>query len=105
MAENKAENKKNNNRERKELKKLNEDDAVFKFIQKFITDNGYAPCVREICSACNLKSTATAFTVINRLCERGLLSKSNIKRRAISLPAKSVSVPLIGTAYICNRKL
>ena len=97
MAENKAEIKKNNNRERKEPKKLNEDDAVFKFIQKFITDNGYAPCVREICSACNLKSTATAFTIINRLCERGLLSKSNIKRRAISLPAKSVSVPLIGT--------
>ncbi|MDE5729700.1 MAG: transcriptional repressor LexA [Clostridia bacterium] len=60
-------------------------------------ENGYAPCVREMCEACNLKSTATAFNIINRLCERGLLVKSNVKRRALSLPSKSVSVPLVGT--------
>lgn len=86
-----------NTKEKKVAKKISEEDAVFTFIRNYITDNGYAPCVREICTACNLKSTATAFTVINRLCERGLLIKSNVKRRAIALPAKSVSVPLIGT--------
>lgn len=97
MSENISQLKKATGKEKKSEKKHNEEDVVFRFISKYITDNGYAPCVREICSACNLKSTATAFTVINRLCERGLLIKSNVKRRAISLPAKSVSVPLIGT--------
>ena len=80
-----------------ELKKLKSEDAVFKFIQEFISENGYAPCVREVCKACNIKSTATAFTVINRLKERGLLEKSDVKRRAISLKSKTVSVPIVGT--------
>ena len=80
-----------------ELKKLKSEDAVFKFIQEFISENGYAPCVREVCKACNIKSTATAFTVINRLKERGLLEKSDVKRRAISLKSKTVSVPVVGT--------
>lgn len=80
-----------------ELKKLKSEDAVFKFIQEYISENGYAPCVREVCKACNIKSTATAFTVINRLKERGLLEKSDVKRRAISLKSKSVSVPIVGT--------
>ena len=80
-----------------ELKKLKSEDAVFKYIQEFISENGYAPCVREVCKACNIKSTATAFTVINRLKERGLLEKSDLKRRAISLKSKTVSVPIVGT--------
>lgn len=82
---------------RTELKKLKSEDAVFKYIQEFISENGYAPCVREVCKACNIKSTATAFNVINRLKERGLLEKSDIKRRAISLKSKTVSVPIVGT--------
>ncbi|MCH5142571.1 MAG: transcriptional repressor LexA [Clostridiales bacterium] len=80
-----------------EIKKLKSEDAVFKFIQEFISENGYAPCVREVCKACNIKSTATAFSVINRLKERGLLEKSDVKRRAISLKSKTVSVPIVGT--------
>lgn len=80
-----------------ELKKLKSEDAVFKFIQEYISENGYAPCVREVCKACDIKSTATAFTVINRLKERGLLEKSDVKRRAISLKSKTVSVPIVGT--------
>ncbi len=80
-----------------ELKKLKSEDAVFKFIQEYISENGFAPCVREVCKACNIKSTATAFSVINRLKERGLLEKSDVKRRAISLKSKTVSVPIVGT--------
>jgi len=83
--------------QKREVKKNNDEGAVFKFINNYIMENGYAPCVREICEACNLKSTATAFNIINRLCERGLLIKSNVKRRALSLPSKSLSVPLVGT--------
>ncbi len=81
----------------RQSEKLKNEDAVFNYIQKFITENGYAPCVREVCSACNIKSTATVFNIINRLKERGLLEKSDVKRRAIALKSKSVSVPLVGT--------
>lgn len=77
--------------------KVKNEEAVFTYIQKFISENGYAPCVREVCSACGIKSTATVFNIINRLKERGLLEKSDVKRRAISLKSKSVSVPLVGT--------
>lgn len=62
-----------------------------------MTENGFAPCVREVCAACGIKSTATVFNIINRLKDRGLLEKSDVKRRAISLKSKSVSVPLLGT--------
>jgi len=81
----------------RQRQKLKTEDEVFKFIQSFITENGYAPCVREVCKACNIKSTATVFNIINRLKERGLLEKSDVKRRALSLKSKAVSVPLIGT--------
>ena len=97
MSENKRELDKLRNQEKKAVKKADEEDAVFNYIKRYITDNGYAPCVREICEACNLKSTASAFYIINRLCERGLLTKSNVKRRALSLPSKTVTVPLVGT--------
>jgi len=72
-------------------------EAVFEFIQKFITEHGYSPSVREICKACELKSTATAFTYINKLAERGLINKTNTINRAVSLKQNAVTVPLIGT--------
>lgn len=81
----------------RETEKLKNEDAVFTFIQKFITENGYAPCVREVCKACNIKSTATVFNIINRLKDKGLLEKSDVKRRAIALKSKSLSVPILGT--------
>lgn len=81
----------------RETEKLKNEEAVFAFIQKFITENGYAPCVREVCKACNIKSTATVFNIINRLKDKGVLEKSDVKRRAIALKSKSVSVPILGT--------
>lgn len=81
----------------RETEKLKNEEAVFSFIQKFITENGYAPCVREVCKACNIKSTATVFNIINRLKDKGLLEKSDVKRRAIALKSKSLSVPVLGT--------
>ncbi|MDE7167695.1 MAG: transcriptional repressor LexA [Clostridia bacterium] len=81
----------------REAEKLKNENAVFTFIQKFISENGYAPCVREVCKACNIKSTATVFNIINRLKDKGLLEKSDVKRRAIALKSKSLSVPILGT--------
>lgn len=75
----------------------NKIDEVFAFVKAYITKNGYAPSVREICKSCNLKSTATAFTYLNELADRGLINKANTKNRAVSLKQNAVSVPLIGT--------
>lgn len=79
------------------MEKLNKDEEVFAFIQKYITENGFAPSVREVCKECNIKSTATAFTIMNNLRDKGLINKAGNKRRAVSLKSNSITVPLIGT--------
>lgn len=78
-------------------KGIDKSEAVFEFIQKFIAENGYSPTVREICKACDIKSTATAYSFINSLAERGIINKTVNKNRAVSLKQNSVSVPLVGT--------
>ena len=70
---------------------------VLDFIQKFISENGYAPTVREICANCDIKSTASAYQYMNKLNERGLISKAGNKKRAVSINQKAIKVPLIGT--------
>ena len=82
------------------MKKLDKTQEVYNYITSFITENGYAPTVREICSACGIRSTATAFNIMNELSEKGLITKSKVgenKRRAISINQQVVKVPLIGT--------
>lgn len=76
---------------------IDKSNAVLEFIQSYISENGYAPSVREICKACDIKSTATAFGYINSLAERGLINKADNKKRAVSLKQNAVHVPLIGT--------
>lgn len=77
--------------------KLNKSEEVYAFFNQFFSENGYAPSVREVCKACGLKSTATAFTYINDLAKKGLIEKTDGKNRAVSLKQGVVNVPLIGT--------
>jgi repressor LexA len=73
-------------------------DEVYRFIEDFIADNGYAPSVREICNKMGFKSTATAYNYINRMRECGMLQKADNKKRAVSLPQSNTrKIPLIGT--------
>ncbi len=76
---------------------VDKSDLVFEFIQRYITENGFSPSVREVCKACDIKSTATAFTYINQLTEKGLLNKVGSKNRAVSLKQNALTVPLVGT--------
>ncbi len=81
-------------------KRIFSDELVFGFIEKFVTENGYAPSIREICNGCGISSTATCFLIINRLADRGLIDRSKVgenKRRAMSIKLNAVKVPLIGT--------
>jgi repressor LexA len=73
---------------------------VLEYITNFIDENGYSPSVREICSACDIKSTASAFNYMNELAEKGLITKHKVgenKRRAVAVKQNVVKVPLIGT--------
>ncbi len=81
-------------------KKIDRSQAVLEFIEKYMTENGYAPSVREICDGCDIPSTATCFKIMNSLAEQGLIVKSKVgenKRRSVSIKQNAVKVPLIGT--------
>ncbi len=83
------------------MKKIDEKlDKVYNFTIDFISDNGFPPSVREICAKLNIKSTATAYSYIEKLKARGLLDKSPLKKRAITVSNRKSdykSIPLVGT--------
>ena len=83
------------------MKKIEENlQRVYNFTVEFIKDNGFPPSVREICSKLNIKSTATAYSYIEKLKDKGLLEKSPMKKRALTLPGREQDfkrVPLLGT--------
>ena len=69
---------------------------IYEYIRTRI-DSGYAPTVREICSALDIKSTSTAHRYIKMLVDAGLLDKMDGSNRAIRLHGHSAqNVPLIG---------
>ena len=71
---------------------------VLDFINQYSEENGFPPTVRDICHDLSIKSTATAYSYVNRLKEMGLLNKAENKKRAVTLKtADVVKVPLIGT--------
>ena len=80
--------------------KLNERlQEVYKFTAEYLETNGFPPSVREICAQLNIKSTATAYTYIERLKSRGLLNNTPQKKRSLTVAGQSKSfktVPLVG---------
>lgn len=72
--------------------------GVLDFINQYGEENGFPPTVRDICHELSIKSTATAYSYVNRLKEMGLLNKAENKKRAVTLKTSdTVKVPLIGT--------
>ena len=73
---------------------------VYNYIVDFVTENGFPPSIREICINLNIKSTATAYSYLEKLKSKGLLEKNLMKKRAISLTHgvnNFKSIPLLGT--------
>lgn len=71
---------------------------VMDYIRKFSEDNGYTPSVREIAKECNIKSTATVHSYIEKLQTRGYLNKTENKKRSVTIGKSSgMSIPLLGT--------
>ena len=74
--------------------------TVYNFTVEFIKENGFPPSVREICAKLNIKSTATAYSYIEKLKSMGLLDKSPMKKRALTISkdkSSFKSIPLLGT--------
>ena len=89
--ENKIEkNEVNDKKERKHRgkgsKELNNRERdILKFIEKQVTNLGYAPSVREIGKAVGLSSTATVHAYLAKLEEKGYIKKETQKGRTLRL--------------------
>ncbi len=74
---------------------------VLDFIAETMNETGYAPSVRDICTALNIKSTSTAQMYIERLESKGYIVKEPGKSRTLRLELpgndkKRYSVPILG---------
>lgn len=71
---------------------------VYAFALDYFNENGFPPSIREICEKCTIKSTATAYSYLEKLKERGLLEKTPLKKRAFSIrkPIEYKAVPIVG---------
>ena len=73
---------------------------LYEYVSTFSNENGYPPTVRDICKDLSIKSTATAHYYLEKLKDRGLITKREDKKRAITVNNRSnnsFQVPLIGT--------
>ena len=71
---------------RNEPNELNKrEEAILKFIEKQIKENGYPPSVREIGKAVGLSSTATVHSYIAKLTQKGYIKKEDQKGRTLKV--------------------
>ena len=75
-----------------------QEEKVLEYIKEQIRITGYPPSVREICAAVGFKSTSSAHQYIQRLAEKGYISKKDLKTRAIRVVGteSTISVPIVG---------
>ena len=74
-------------------------EEILAFLRQFTGENGYAPSVREICTAVGLRSTASVHYHLSELKRRGLIDMGENKNRTISLPqapVRSRRIPVLG---------
>ena len=75
---------------------------VYEYLKDYIHENGYAPCVRDICNALGLKSTSTAHAHLTKLESKGYISRDPAKPRTTLIigeggaKERMVSVPVVG---------
>ncbi|MFP5502970.1 MAG: hypothetical protein ACLGIN_10810, partial [Candidatus Sericytochromatia bacterium] len=73
--------------------RTNRQHEVFEFIVQNVRENGYAPSIREICTALGLRSTSTVHYHLTALAKRGLIQWEGGKNRAIKVLGQSMSSP------------
>ncbi len=85
------------------LDKLTERELeVYNYILDSIRRDGYAPSVRDICSALDMKSTSTVHTHLAHLEQKGVIQKAPGKSRSLRVGSdvlhntNTVRVPILG---------
>lgn len=58
---------------------------VLDYVREQIKKDGYAPSVRDICKALDLKSTSTVHGYLSRLEKKGLIQKAALKPRTLRI--------------------
>jgi repressor LexA len=74
--------------------RANRQGEVFEFIMKHVRENGFAPSIREICTALGLRSTSTVHYHLTALAKRGLIQWEGGKNRAIKVLGQGQLAPL-----------
>ena len=80
-------------------KKLDRSQIVLQFIEKYMTENGYSPSVREICQAVGLRSTSSVQANLDALEEKGYIIRDPMLKRSIRIVGQAENVhhvPLLG---------
>lgn len=92
-------------------KLTNKQEKILTTIKKFIANNGYSPSIRELCTLCNLSSTATMFVHLKNLTSKGYINQAGSKSRTIELNVPNeydkksdnvINVPLLGKVAAGN---
>jgi repressor LexA len=63
---------------------------IYRYIQQFIRDNGYAPAIRNIQNDLHISSTSVVAYNLKKLEERGLIDRAAKFARGMKLPAAEV---------------
>lgn len=76
------------------------------YIKRFIDSNGYPPSIREICNGCNIKSTSTVHSNLEKLELKNYIRRGATINRAIevirqdddflSAKKKTTDIPILG---------
>ncbi len=75
---------------------------IYEYILNAIKNEGYAPSVRDICNALDMKSTSTVHTYLAKLEEKGMIQRAPGKSRTLrvdngmSHTGSTVRVPILG---------
>lgn len=77
--------------------------SILAYIAKVVNENGYSPSVRDIKAALSIRSTSTVHTYLQRLEEKGVISKEDGKSRTLRVdPAYQAAmgfqaqIPILG---------
>ena len=91
------------------MKKLSERQKhIIGYIDRFISDNGYPPSIRDIQGGCRISSTSVVDYNLKILEERGIIERHADVSRGIRLLNKetssdsTVAVPVIGSSRRAN---
>ena len=77
----------------------NKQAEILNYLRSFLSENGYAPSVREICAAVGLRSTSSVHYHLSELRRRGLIEMENNKNRTVTVPLERTGggrIPIVG---------